>query len=297
MTGPGEGVLRWVERHAARVVGARGLREGGSPWSLDLDGAERAVLRVGRDDPGGRARLVTEVAALRLAERHALPTPRVLAADVDGAEAGFPVLLTTALPGGSAMPPTPSPARLRALGAVAAALREVVADPMPGLPRRRWPLDGVGGGFARDAAGSSLVAEAVALVDRLPAPVGPTVLVHADLWQGNVLWVGDEVTGVVDWEYAGVGAPGLDLGNLRCDAAMLLGGDAPDLVLDGWCAAVGGPAPEVARWDAEAALSTPGDVAAWLPAIHDQGRTDLTADVLARRRDAFLRAALDRLTG
>ena len=105
------------------------------------------------------------------------------------------------------------------------------------------------------------------------------------------------LSGVVDWECAGVGAPGVDLGNLRCDAAMLLGGDAPDLVLDGWCAAAGGPARDVARWDVAAALSGPADVAAWLPAIHDQGRTDLTADVLARRRDAFLRAALDRWAG
>ncbi|MDU0290114.1 aminoglycoside phosphotransferase family protein [Saccharothrix longispora] len=299
MTGPAGSALRWVERRAARVVGARGLREGGSPWLLDLDGRPPAVLRIGRDDPDVRARFVTEVAALRLAERHALPTPRVLAADVDGAEAGSPALLTTALPGRSAMPPDPPAARLRALGAAAAALHEVVADPLPGLPLRRWPMDGPGGGFARvrDAVGSALVAEAVAREDRLPAPVGPTVLVHADLWLGNVLWVGDEVSGVVDWECAGVGAPGVDLGNLRCDAAMLLGGDAPDLVLDGWCAAAGGPARDVARWDVAAALSGPADVAAWLPAIHDQGRTDLTADVLARRRDAFLRAALDRWAG
>jgi hypothetical protein len=54
-------------------------------------------------------------------------------------------------------------------------------------------------------------------------------------------------------------------------------------------------APEVAHWDVVAALSTPPDMG-WFPgAIAGQGRPDLTRELLLRRRDAFLRAALDRL--
>ena len=44
-----------------------------------------------------------------------------------------------------------------------------------------------------------------------------------------------------------------------------------------------------------AALSTPPDMG-WFPgALAGQGRPDLDREVLVRRRDAFLRAALDRL--
>jgi hypothetical protein len=49
----------------------------------------------------------------------------------------------------------------------------------------------------------------------------------------------------------------------------------------------------VAHWDVVAALSTPPDMG-WFPdAIAGQGRPDLGQDLLVRRRDAFLRAALD----
>ncbi len=92
---------RWAVAAAAPgadVVEVRGLRDGGSPWllRLSLDGRERGVvLRVGRDP----APLRTEVAALRLAERHGIPAPRLVAADLD---ADPPVVLTEQLAGSSA---------------------------------------------------------------------------------------------------------------------------------------------------------------------------------------------------
>lgn len=299
--------LRWVERATApgaRVTDVRGLRRGGNPWLVRVEGSravEAAVLRVGAvGGPSVRAGFATEAAALLLAERHAVPAPRLIAADLDGAETGSVALLTTVVPGSSRIPPVPSPERMRALGAAAAALRTVAVEPRPELPVRRWPMDvAADTGFttARAALDSSpLFAEAAERLARLPVPDGRTVLVHGDLWQGNTMWLGDAFTGFVDWDCAGVGPVGLDLGNLRCDAALLVGQPAAGQVLDGWRAAVGEPPGDVAYWDVMAALSTPVDVAAWLPPIHDEGRTDLTAETVNRRRDAFLRHALDRLT-
>ncbi|GAA1273590.1 hypothetical protein GCM10009634_15800 [Saccharothrix xinjiangensis] len=293
-------MLRWAERAVAPgagVVDVRDLRVGG-PWLVRFENpASAAVLRVAEvGDRGGCERLATEAAALDLAGRHGLPTPRLIAADLDGEASGRVAVLSTALPGSSRVPVHPSADRMRALGRAAAALHAVEAEPRPGLPLRRWPMDGAGAGFtaARDG-GSPLLAEARERVGAAPAPVGRTVLVHADLWQGNTLWVGDSFAGFVDWEYGGVGAAGVDLGNLRCDASLLAGPAAAGQVLDGW-EEVAGPADDLAHWDVAAALSTPVDVARWLPAIHGQGRADLTAEVVAGRRDAFLRGALDRLT-
>ena len=57
----------------------------------------------------------------------------------------------------------------------------------------------------------------------------------------------------------------------------------------------GRAADAVGYWDLVAELTTPTDMATWLPVAHDHGRADLDALTLNRRRDAFLRAALDHL--
>jgi Ser/Thr protein kinase RdoA (MazF antagonist) len=121
------------------------------------------------------------------------------------------------------------------------------------------------------------------------------VFVHGDLWQGNTLWEGDTLTGVVDWDCAGSGAAGIDLGSLRCDAWMAAGPQAAAAVLAGYEEAAGRPADDVAYWDVAAALCTPPTIGWFTDAIRDQGRTDLDQPTLLARRDAFLRDALHRL--
>jgi Ser/Thr protein kinase RdoA (MazF antagonist) len=155
-----------------------------------------------------------------------------------------------------------------------------------------------------DASGRQrLATEAAALLfaegHRLPAPrllpQRPTVFVHGDLWQGNTLWTADTYMGMVDWDAAGAGHPGIDLGTLRCDAAVVFGLPAAAEILRGWREATGRPAEATAYWDLVAALTTPTDMARWLPVAHHHGRADLTTASLNTRRDAFLRAALDQL--
>jgi aminoglycoside phosphotransferase (APT) family kinase protein len=101
--------------------------------------------------------------------------------------------------------------------------------------------------------------------------------------------------GMVDWDAAGVGHPGVDLGTLRLDAAIMFGLPAAADVLEGWRQATGHQADAMAYWDLVAALTTPTDMAQWLPVAHAHGRVDLDAATLMDRRDAFLRAALDQL--
>ena len=93
----------------------------------------------------------------------------------------------------------------------------------------------------------------------------------------------------------GVGHPGIDLGSLRLDAAIMFGLPAAAEILDGWRQASGRAVDAVAYWDLVAALTTPTDMATWLPVAHDHGRADLDTLTLNGRRDAFLRAALDQL--
>jgi aminoglycoside phosphotransferase (APT) family kinase protein len=52
-------------------------------------------------------------------------------------------------------------------------------------------------------------------------PLGETVFVHGDVWPGNLLSAGDEVAALVDWKTAGVGAPGVDVSELRKQVAII----------------------------------------------------------------------------
>ncbi len=50
-----------------------------------------------------------------------------------------------------------------------------------------------------------------------------TVLLHGDFWLGNLLWQGDKLSGVIDWEDAMLGDPLADLGKSRLEMLWALG--------------------------------------------------------------------------
>jgi aminoglycoside phosphotransferase (APT) family kinase protein len=291
---PVAAVLTWVGSvlGTSSVEIVRGMREGGSPWLLRT-AAREAVLRIG--GPDDREHFDREVAAIEFASAGGVPAPAVLGHD-DGEAAGMPLLLFERMAGASAIPSAPDRERLRRLGAVTASLHAIRLTPSDLLPVRERPIASVDfAALRREGHDGALQRAADDQLASLRPTDGPVVLVHGDLWQGNTVWDGPALTGVVDWDCAGVGAAGVDLGSLRCDAALTLGADAADEILTGWEQAAGGPAPDVAYWDVVAALSTPPDMGWFASAIQDQGRPDLDRPTLFARREAFLRDALGRL--
>jgi aminoglycoside phosphotransferase (APT) family kinase protein len=297
--GPSDSLLRWagaVTGGDVRLV--RGLRRGGSPWLVRVEGAASydAVLRVGTtDNPNG---IATEAAALRIVRRHGVRAPRLIAVDAEGTGPGVRALLETAVPGSSRIPSTPVPDRLRAAGAAISVLHGIEHRPTDDLPLRVRPIAASDFTAARRAGGTAttpLLDAAADLIAQSPVPAAGPVLVHGDMWHGNLLWREDHVVAILDWDMAGVGPHGVDLGSLRCDAALLYGIEAADLVLDGWLGTGRRPPAALPYWDAVAALNTPTDMAEFIPAIHDQGRDDLDAAVVNERRDVFIRSALDAL--
>jgi len=230
-----------------------------------------------------------------LADDRELATPRLLGINLAGAT-GMPLLLMSALAGSSKIPEVASITRLRTLGLAAAELHKVALTPRAGLPVRLRPVADVDFAVERRPTGSLALLEAAAgRLQQLSPPAGPTVFVHGDFWQGNTVWTGDRLVGIVDWEEAGTGHPGVDLGWLRLDATLLFGPAAAAEIVDGWRRATGYEPDALAYWDVVAALNSPVDLAAWLPPFRRQGRSDLDAATLTGRRDAFLCAALDRL--
>jgi aminoglycoside phosphotransferase (APT) family kinase protein len=288
---------KWAAQAAlpgAGVTDVRGLRDGGSPWLLCVrrrDVELEVVLRVG--NPSDHSAMRTEMAALALAAEHRIPAPRVLAADFDGVA---PALLIEKVGGDSVIPLRAPRSRLRQLGSSAAAFHRIPVTGSADLPVRDRPIPGVDFASLRRAQEppDSLLAEAEARV-AAHQPDQASGFVHGDLWQGNSMWDGDRLLAFIDWDCAGVGPAGVDLGSLRCDAAFCFGLDAADDVRVGWEEAAGQPAADVPYWDLVAALSTPPDMGWFVGAIGGQGRPDLTQEILLSRRDMFVRAALERL--
>ena len=52
------------------------------------------------------------------------------------------------------------------------------------------------------------------------------MLLHGDFWLGNLLWQGERLTGLIDWEDAMVGDPLADLGKSRLEMLWTLGEEA-----------------------------------------------------------------------
>jgi aminoglycoside phosphotransferase (APT) family kinase protein len=276
-----------------RLVSATGLSEGGPPWLMHYaasGGKGCVVLRVGAPETAGTQKL--ELRAIELARAGGVPAPRVIAARTDDEAA---LLLIEYIDGSSHQPVEPGPARLEALGSIAARISAVDPGNAP-LPTVTHPTPDIDFGQLRARAQPqprlAAAAERVAAI----MPDDPIGFVHGDLWSGNTLWRGAELAAVIDWDCAGRGAAGVDLGSLRCDAAMCYGLKASDHVLAGWQRQAGRPADSLAYWDAVAALSTPPDIDWFAAAIAGMTRRpDLTRKLLRQRRDAFLADALERL--
>ncbi len=323
------------DRAVLSQVEAKGSHGGGSPWLLRFDVHDGSVAMILRTViPGwiGHEQIETGAVALQVAFDLGLPVPRLIASDLTGAEAGEPASLETVLPGSSAIPVHASTDRLRSMGAAIAAVHAHPLEATRELPHRIRPIEV--DDYARErrwanayraATGPerSRVVDAYAaltgsspvhavellatvtstaqlqladeLVRRHRPPVETTVLVHGDIWAGNTLWISDECVALIDWKTAGVGHPGIDLGELRLQMALEYGPSAPEHVLEGWQHAIGTAASDLPYWDAVAALNTPTDLTGW-PGFDDDGRPLSAGDVTARR-DAFLASALDGIGG
>ena len=301
---PTERLLSWAATAAgsdARVKDASSLHGTDPPWLLTIEhegGTTAAVLREPNLPRLWPFMIRTGAEALEAAARHGLAAPRLLAADLEGAESGVVATLETVVAGSTAWPSPSSAERLRAAGAALAPVHAVPMAPTKDLRFRPRPI--AVDDFARDRREgrmptTRLLQRADELITAHGLPAEPTVFVHGDVWPGNIIWTDGGTPVLIDWKTAGVGAPGVDLGELRAQAAIIFGAAAPDLVLEGWERAARTTASHLAYWDAVAALNSPTTIddgyqtGGWAPLVDGTAATE--------RRDAFLETALTAMTG
>jgi len=285
---PTERMLGWAADSIGRdavVLSVQALHGDQGPWRLcvAVRGLGQTVVLRSVTPRIDAALIATGAAGLETAERYGLTAPRLIAKDVEGRAAGAPATLETFVAGSTVWPSAVSIGRLRAAGAALAQIHAISLEPQPHLPLRTRPIavdDFAGERRQGRMATSSLLRTADERIQSMTQPWGATVFVHGDVWPGNMAWTDDTCCTLIDWKTAGVGDPGVDIGELRKQIAITYGPEATARIVDGWEQASGMSATNVAYWDAVAALNTP---------------TALFSTVATARRDAFLRAALDRL--
>lgn len=299
---PAERMLHWAAdgiSSGARVADVRPLHGAGPPWLLRIEHRGAATVAVLRTADFRRIvpfMIRTGAAALAAAERAGLSAPRLISADLGGEEAGAVATLESVVLGETAWPTPTSVERLRAAGAALVPVHAVAMAPTKDLRFRPRPIavdDFAGYRRTGRMPTTRLLEAADELILAHGLPESGTVFVHGDVWPGNIIWTGDAVPVLIDWKTAGVGAPGVDLGELRKQVAITFGPDAPAVVLDGWERAARTSAEDIAYWDAVAALNTPTEIddgyrsGGWAPSVDGPAAT--------ARRDSFLESALKRV--
>jgi len=176
----------------------------------------RALLEAEPDAPG------READALRVARRHGLPVPELVACDTAGdiVGDGLPVLLTTLLDGQPLAVPS-----LPRLAEAAACIHSIDADDL-GHEYFPWyeeemttppPLTGRPG----------LWGLAIELWRNALPEYRPT-FIHRDFHPGNLLWKRTRLTGIVDWPAACRGPIGCDIAHCRANLRDLAGPEVAD---------------------------------------------------------------------
>jgi aminoglycoside phosphotransferase (APT) family kinase protein len=175
----------------------------------------RAVMRRWLH-PGAGSLVRREAAVLSGLGQTDIPAPALIAADVTGVRAETPALLMEWLPGRADLAPNDPTEWIRALAKTAAAIHRlrIVAPPFDD-----WFGPKSAGAFAWSSRPQDW-RRAMELVSGHDAPFEPS-LVHGDFQHFNMLWIGPKLSGVVDWNRAGIGPSGLDTGRCRLNLAVL----------------------------------------------------------------------------
>jgi aminoglycoside phosphotransferase (APT) family kinase protein len=233
---PSRTTLRWVAAVCgvgASVVTIERL-VGGITADVDRivvrgrDGRDRPVVlrRWTNLEPWTDGLVDREGLALRALAGQGVGAPEFLGSDPTGDLAGVRCVLMTEVPGRVVLAPADLGQWLDRLAVTQARIHEVSPSP---APRSVGRFD-LGADFSWISdAGLRRAAAATASED---VGGGQAVFAHGDYQHFNILWTGEDLSGVVDWTEAGTGARGTDVGHCRLNLAVLFSAEAAETYLD-----------------------------------------------------------------
>ncbi len=189
-----------------------------------------------------------------------------------------PLIVTTKVEGGPPDPDLPLEVIADAMGHVLAHVHSISGAGLQRSPK------------ALPTAETSIARAARSNPPRFDPSLG--VLVHGDFWCGNALWKGRQLTGLVDWSGARLGARGLDVSWCRQDLVLLGGSEAAEVFLQTYERASGTSLSDLWEWDVAAGAWADAAVESWAPNYAGIGRPDITPELLRARLDDWNGALL-----
>lgn len=226
-----------------------------------------------------------EAASLRKASESGLPAPSLIAFDETGEASGLPSILMTKVEGQVELLPNDFTKWTDGLAKILAMIHRVEADDF------EWEYASY---THRDAVQLPEWTKKPAVwqsaFERLQweRPAFRGTFIHRDFHPTNVLWLGDEVSGVVDWPNACRGTAGIDIGHCRVNLALLYSVEVADLFLAAYKKHAGPAFTYDSYWDVVSAF----DILGGPPTVYSGwaafGVTGLTDAMMEERMDAFV---------
>ena len=121
------------------------------------------------------------------------------------------------------------------------------------------------------------------LDEHWPLPATELCLLHADYFPGNIVWQGDAIAAVIDWESAALGDPMADLATTRLDLRWAYGAEIAERFTERYLTVTGRSTATLAVWELVVSLRPAGAVSLWASDMAAHGRSDITSDHHAHR--------------
>jgi aminoglycoside phosphotransferase (APT) family kinase protein len=220
---PDEAFAAVVAAHVPGVTFARASRLTGGVsaevYRLDCvadGGATRSlVLRIHGPHHNGHPAAL-EFGILEAVTGLGICAPRALALDESLGLIPYRFLLLDHLEGETAAPADPADSRIVRIAEALAQIHSARVTGLPALPSRDDPRPEVFDYLPKGPAFEALRQGLSRLGDT--GHKGAPALLHGDFWPGNLLWRGQDLVGILDWEDAAVGDP---LSDVACTALEL----------------------------------------------------------------------------
>lgn len=230
----------------------------------------RIVIRRYAEAGGHRARKArVEYHTLAWLQDHAVPVPEPLYLDEEGTLLGSPGIVTRFVPGTQILAPPDPQSWACAMATMLAKIHSVPCHAkakrflLDGNPEVVWFLRaGAVPEFMQAHPDGGQIWQAVHDLRPRIQPVAPT-LVHIDYWPGNLLWDGDQISAVVDWEEAAYGDPGIDVAYCRMELFLSGMDRAAEEFLRAYEAEMGGSVANLGFWELAAAARPMFAPASW----------------------------------
>lgn len=292
----------------SKVVNTSEMAGGLSSWMTTIEierpdrGRHRLVVRRGRRPDAERHTLPfgSEYELLRHLAAHGVPVPRPRLFDDSRSILPQAYVVLDFVDGATRFTTDDATGMAVHMADVLAAIHDLDATqaPISALPLQIDRMQGwVITDLERRAPDSSLREHLIRrhLDLHWPPPDTEGCLLHADYFPGNIVWQGDSIAAIIDWEAAAIGDPMADIATTRLDLRWAFGADVAAEFTDRYLTTTGRSTATLAVWELVVALRPAGVVSLWASDMVAHGRPDITAAFMRAQQHAYVDSALGRL--